>query len=157
MTVPAQASGGCPGATLPLPPAAMAQLSAEGLAQVAAYFQALAEPTRLLILNLLRQQPQLSVGELAQRCGCSVANVSRHLALLTQRGLVARESRGTSAHYRIADASIDPLCELVCVSLARRWQLQATLQQDFAAAPDRGDEAAAPAVARQALRGDAQT
>ncbi|WP_310387398.1 metalloregulator ArsR/SmtB family transcription factor [Roseateles sp.] len=92
-------------------------LSDAALQQVASYFQALAEPTRLQILNLLRHQP-CKVGDMAELCACSVANVSRHLSLLQQRGLVTRESRGTSAYYRIADPAIYELCELVCGRLA---------------------------------------
>ena len=71
-------------------------LRKEALVQVAAYFQVLSEPTRLQILNLLRVQER-SVGELAQLCGFSSANISRHLAMLTQHGLVARETRGNIA------------------------------------------------------------
>ena len=79
----------------------MEGLPNEALSQVAAYFQVLAEPTRLQILNLLRVQER-NVGELAQCCGFSSANVSRHLALLSQHGFVAREARGNSVYYRIA-------------------------------------------------------
>ena len=99
----------------------MEGLPDEALAQVAAYFQALSEPTRLQILNLLRQQER-SVGELAELCGYSSANVSRHLSLLTQRGLVARESRGNSAIYSIADKSVYALCDLVCGNIARQFE-----------------------------------
>ena len=99
----------------------MEGLPDEALAQVAAYFQALSEPTRLQILNLLREQER-SVGELAQLCGYSSANISRHLALLTQHGLVARESRGNSAIYSIADESVYALCDLVCGSIARQFE-----------------------------------
>ncbi len=99
----------------------MEGLPDEALAQVAAYFQALSEPTRLQILNLLRQQER-SVGELAELCGCSSANISRHLALLTQRGMVARQSRGNSAIYDIADPSIYALCDLVCGNIARQLE-----------------------------------
>src|ERR1035441_203303 len=87
----------------------MEGLSNEALVQVAAYFQVLSEPTRLQILNLLRQKER-SVGELAQLCGYTSANVSRHLTLLTQHGLVAREPRGNSAYYSIRDPSVYQLC-----------------------------------------------
>ena len=113
---------------LPVCPS-MEGLPDEALAQVAAFFQALSEPTRLQILNLLRQQER-SVGELAQLCGYSSANISRHLTLLTQRGLVARESRGNSAIYSIADESVYALCDLVCGSIAR--QLERTVQEHAA-------------------------
>lgn len=109
----------------------MEGLSADALTQVAAYFQVLAEPTRLQILNLLRSKAR-NVGELAQLCGYSSANVSRHLTLLTQQGLVARESRGTSAFYSIADPSIYELCDLVCGNIARRFEHAARKRAAFA-------------------------
>ena len=58
----------------------MKNLPPEAITQVAAYFQTLAEPTRLRILNLLREGER-NVGELAQLCGYTAANVSRHLSV----------------------------------------------------------------------------
>ena len=121
---------------------AHARPAAGSIEQVAAYFQALSEPTRLQILNLLRDGER-NVGELAQLCGYSAANVSRHLALLTLHGLVARESRGTSAYYRIADESVYALCDLVCGSIGRRFERVAAERAVFtrAAAPPRAARA----------------
>lgn len=99
----------------------MEGLPPEALEQVAAYFQALSEPTRLQILNLLRSGER-NVGELAQLCGYTSANISRHLSQLTQHGLVAREGRGTSVYYRIADDSVYALCDLVCGNIARKLE-----------------------------------
>lgn len=99
----------------------MKDLPPEALEQVAAYFQALSEPTRLRILNLLREGER-NVGELAELTGYTSANVSRHLAFLMQQGFVDRESRGTAAYYRIADASVYALCDLVCDSISRQHQ-----------------------------------
>ncbi|MEY8879498.1 MAG: ArsR/SmtB family transcription factor [Leptothrix sp. (in: b-proteobacteria)] len=112
----------------------MQDLPETALIQVAAYFQALSEPTRLKILNLLRTQAR-SVGELAELCGYSSANVSRHLSLLTQHGLVQRESRGNSAYYSIADESIYALCDLVCGSIARGFERAAASRAAFAMPP----------------------
>ena len=108
----------------------MEGLPDEALAQVAAYFQALSEPTRLQILNFLRQGER-NVGELAQLCGSSSANMSRHVALLTQHGLVRRESRGNSAYYSIADESVYALCDLVCGSIARQFERSASGRAAF--------------------------
>lgn len=108
----------------------MENLPPEALTEIAAYFQALSEPTRLQILNLLRQEER-NVGELAQLCGFTAANISRHLAMLTKHGLVARESRGTSAYYRIADESVYELCDLVCGKIARQLQRTAHKHQMF--------------------------
>lgn len=111
----------------------------EALAEVATYFQALAEPTRLQILNLLRQGER-NVGDLAQATGFTSANVSRHLALLMQQGLVAREGRGTAVYYRIADESVYQLCDLVCGNLARTYERRAEERKAFlnAAKPAKG-------------------
>src|SRR4029079_7179327 len=82
----------------------MEGLPPEALDQVAAYFQGLSEPTRLQILNLLRSGER-NVGELAQLCGFTAANVSRHLSQLTQHGLVERESRGPAGDHTNPEAS----------------------------------------------------
>lgn len=112
----------------------MKGLPPEALDEVASYFQALSEPTRLQILNLLREGEH-NVGELAQACGFTSANISRHLSLLTQHGLVARESRGNAVYYRIADESVYALCDLVCGSIAQRWQRSAESRKAFMAPP----------------------
>jgi DNA-binding transcriptional ArsR family regulator len=109
----------------------MKGLPPEALQEVAAYFQTLSEPTRLQILNFLREGER-NVGELAQLCGYTAANVSRHLAMLTKHGLVARESRGTSVYYRIADESIYALCDLVCGNIARQYEQTARDRKVFA-------------------------
>lgn len=105
----------------PKTPPRMKELPVEALEEVAAYFQVLSEPTRLRILNLL-SEGERNVGELARLCGYTAANISRHLATLTQRGFLARESRGTSVYYRIADESVYALCDLVCGNIARRFE-----------------------------------
>jgi DNA-binding transcriptional ArsR family regulator len=108
----------------------MENLSADALVQVAAYFQALSEPARLRLLNLLRGGER-SVGELAEATGQSAANVSRHLALLAQQGLLAREVRGTSVFYAIADPAVYQLCNLVCDNLVRRIERTAPQRTAF--------------------------
>ncbi len=127
----------------------MEGLPAEALEQVAAYFRALSEPTRLHILNELRAGER-NVGELAQRLGCTSANVSRHLSYLTQQGLLARESRGNSVYYRIADASVYALCDLVCGNVARQVERAAGEGRVFLQAARRA--AAAPAKSPRARR-----
>lgn len=122
----------------------MEGLTPEALQHVAAYFQALSEPTRLQILNFLRAGER-NVGELAELCGYTSANISRHLNFLARNGLVARESRGTSVYYRIADESVYALCDLVCGSIARHLERASSGRKAFAraAAPRSGKRAAA--------------
>ena len=109
----------------------MENLPLQALAEVAEYFQALSEPTRLQVLNILRHGER-NVGELAQACGCTSANISRHLSLLTQRGLLARESRGNAVYYRIAEDTVYALCDLVCDNIARQVQRQSNDRRAFA-------------------------
>jgi DNA-binding transcriptional ArsR family regulator len=134
--IPPATQAGAAGAHCPL----MEKLSPEALAQVAAYFQALSEPARLRLLNLLRERRH-SVGELAEATGYSAANVSRHLALLAQHGVLARETQGTSVYYSIADPAIYQLCDLVCDNLARRFERTAAQRAAFAPARRRSRSA----------------
>lgn len=60
--------------------------------------KAIADPKRLLILNELREGPR-SVGEIAEALGAPMANVSQHLAILRERGIVTRERRGNTVFY----------------------------------------------------------
>ncbi|MDE2605851.1 MAG: helix-turn-helix transcriptional regulator [Burkholderiales bacterium] len=110
----------------------MQGLPPEALEQVAAYFQALSEPTRLQLLNLLRAGEH-NVGDLAQLTGYTAANISRHLAFLTHQGLLEREARGTSVYYRIADPSVFDLCDLVCGNIVRQHERTAQAGRMFAA------------------------
>ena len=93
----------------PLPP--------EALEVVAQRFRALGDPTRLALLQALFGRTR-TVQELCAITGTSQANASKHLALLLERGLVARQRDGVFVHYRIADSTLEQLCRLVCGSLA---------------------------------------
>jgi ubiquinone/menaquinone biosynthesis C-methylase UbiE len=80
--------------------------------KLAALFQALADPTRLRILALLRAM-ELSVGELAQLLGQSQPRVSRHVRILSDSGLVGRRKEGSWVYLQIADPErTEPLFEL---------------------------------------------
>ena len=111
----------------------MTNLPPEAMLDVAAYFQALSEPTRLQLLNLLREGER-NVGDLAQRTGFTAANISRHMSMLSQQGIVARESRGTSVYYRISDDSIYALCDLVCGNIAKEHERTTKQRMAFAQA-----------------------
>ena len=109
----------------------MKNLDDDALALVAQYFAALAVPMRLKILNQLRDG-ELNVGELTAATGCTQANVSKHLAVLAQSGLVAKTQRGTSAYYRFANESVYRLCDLVCDQLDRHFAQEAERRRAFA-------------------------
>ena len=76
-------------------------------------FQALADPTRLRIVALLRLM-ELSVGELAQVLGQSQPRVSRHLKILADAGVLERRKEGSWVFLTLADPQrVDPMFELV--------------------------------------------
>ena len=64
-------------------------------------FRALADPTRIRVLHLLRRGP-LCVGDIVSILGMAQPKVSRHLAYLRQAGLVENEKRGLWCFYRLA-------------------------------------------------------
>ncbi|MDO9393112.1 MAG: metalloregulator ArsR/SmtB family transcription factor [Methylotenera sp.] len=111
----------------------MSKLDDKALQHVAKYFKALAEPMRLKVLNAL-QDGEKNVGQLTELSGGTQANISKHLSLLDQYGLVKRESRGNCVFYSIADPSVYELCELVCGQIGVRMSQEADISKLFTAA-----------------------
>lgn len=96
-------------------------LSREALELIAKRFRALADPTRLALLQAMFERER-TVQDLCAVTGASQANTSKHLALLLEQGLVARRRDGLFTRYRIADPTLERLCHLVCGSLAERHE-----------------------------------
>ena len=105
----------------------------EVVQQVSEYFSILSEPMRLRILNLLREGEKC-VQELVEATATSQANVSKHLKVMLQAGILSRRSEGTSAYYKVEDDLIFELCNLVCDRLATRIEEQARHFRDFSLA-----------------------
>ena len=93
---------------------------------IARRFRVMGEPTRIRLLDHLRDGEQ-SVNQLAVRSGAGQQNVSKHLTVLAEAGVVARRKRGNHAFYRIADPAVLGLCEQVCGSLEQQLQMLAAL------------------------------
>jgi DNA-binding transcriptional ArsR family regulator len=81
-------------------------------------FRMLADSTRLAILRELLRGER-NVAQVVEATSRNQANVSKHLKMLAEAGLVARRKVGLQVFYRIDDPLIDKLCELVCKSVAR--------------------------------------
>ncbi|MFZ0732439.1 MAG: metalloregulator ArsR/SmtB family transcription factor [Candidatus Sulfotelmatobacter sp.] len=86
---------------------------------VARRFHVLGEPYRLRILQQLQPGPK-TVGQIVCCLDGNQPNVSRHLQILFDAGLVGRERAGNSIYYSIADPMVFELCDLVCRSTAQR-------------------------------------
>jgi len=98
-------------------------MSPEALEMVAARFRAMGEPLRLRILQELEQGEQ-SVSVLVEKVGSTQPNVSKHLKVLHDAGLLRRRQQGNIAFYSIADAMVFELCEIVCSKLRDRLEAQ---------------------------------
>ncbi|MEM9769859.1 MAG: metalloregulator ArsR/SmtB family transcription factor [Cyanobacteria bacterium P01_D01_bin.71] len=112
----------------------MEPASTDVVQQVAAYFSILGEPMRLKILSLLRDGEKC-VQELVQATATSQANVSKHLKVMMQAGMLSRRTEGTAAYYRVTDDLTYELCLLVCDRLASRIEQQAQSIRAFSLAP----------------------
>jgi DNA-binding transcriptional ArsR family regulator len=93
------------------------------LLPVADYFKVLSEVSRLQVLCCLKTGTKNVTG-IIEATGLGQANVSKHLKLLVQAGMVTRHPEGINVYYQISDAMIFELCELVCDRLALRLQEQ---------------------------------
>ncbi|HIK15837.1 MAG TPA: helix-turn-helix transcriptional regulator [Leptolyngbyaceae cyanobacterium M33_DOE_097] len=96
-----------------MPPKKQTQPDLNTLAAVADYFKVLSETSRLQILHHLRSSP-MNVMELCEATGLGQANISKHLKVLTQAGILSRQPKGTSAYYEIIDPAIFEFCDLAC-------------------------------------------
>jgi DNA-binding transcriptional ArsR family regulator len=99
------------------------EMSWEALELVADRFRALSEAIRLRILQIL-QHGEISVSALVAKVGSTQPNVSKHLKVLQDVGLVRRRQVGTSAYYSIADEMVFEMCEMVCSRLRDRLEAQ---------------------------------
>ena len=86
---------------------------------IAVRFRALSEPTRIKLLDRLRDG-EATVLELSEPIGTTPQNVSKHLGVLQRAGIVARRKQGNFAYYRVIDEGVFSLCEAVCGSLQQQ-------------------------------------
>ncbi len=77
--------------------------------ELAARFKALADPTRVAIVNRLAGAGEVCVCNLVAEFELSQPTISHHLRLLREAGLVEAERRGTWAYYRIVPDAIEGL------------------------------------------------
>jgi len=99
------------------------KLSPETLQLVADFFKVLSESSRLQIVCSLKAGRK-NVSEIIDATGLGQANVSKHLKILAQAGIVSRQQEGVCVYYQIANSFVFELCELVCDSLSVQLQQQ---------------------------------
>ena len=105
-----------------------ALLTRPALEIVALRFKALSDASRLQILQSLFNGER-SVQELCETTGMSHANVSKHLSVLAEQGIVEKRRQGLFVYYSIGDNSIYELCDIVCGAVGKRY---GQIMKDFA-------------------------
>ncbi len=115
-----------------LPAAAEDENLGPVFAAVAKYFALLSDPTRLRILHTICRSEH-HVSAIVAATGASQTNVSRHLALLHQAGVVSRRKVRNSVFYKVADPMFADVCRTVCVQMAKRIDAHAPLREELLA------------------------
>ena len=86
---------------------------------IARRFRVIGEPMRIRLLDRLREG-EATVQELTEALAASQQNVSKHLQVLLEAGIVGRRKQGNHAYYAVVDEGVFAMCEQVCGSLQRQ-------------------------------------
>lgn len=99
--------------------------------------QTLANPKRLQIINLLKDG-ELSVGTMVKALGVAKANLSQHLAVMRQKGILSTRREGTTVYYRLAVPRIIRACrimrQVLLEALTARGEISRSIRQSEAGA-----------------------
>jgi DNA-binding transcriptional ArsR family regulator len=107
-------------------------LSQEVCLMEAELCSAFSDPTRILILYELDEQPR-TVTELTVDLNLSQSTVSRHLKVLRDRGLVAADRQGTNMHYHLTDRRLLEALNILRAVMRDRIMHRANLVTETAA------------------------
>ena len=88
----------------------------------------LAHPKRLELINVLREK-EMSVGELSQRLGLTIGNLSQHLSMMRERHILVSRKQGNVVYYRIANPRLLEAFDLLREILFEQIRQDAALIQ----------------------------
>jgi DNA-binding transcriptional ArsR family regulator len=86
---------------------------------IARRFRVIGEPMRIRLLDRLRDG-EATVGELSEALSASQQNISKHLTVLADVGILGRRKQGNHVYYRVVDEGVFALCEQVCGSVEQQ-------------------------------------
>ena len=85
--------------------------------------KAMAHPLRLKILCILGGNTEVSVQDIVEQVGTSQSNISQHLSILRDKGILAARKDANKVYYRIGDPKIlqliGSLCQAFCSAVHR--------------------------------------
>ena len=70
-------------------------------------------PVRLSIIKMLCNEEEMNASRIIKKTGMSKANLSQHMALLKEKGIVESIRKGRNIYYKIADDRIEKACNLM--------------------------------------------
>ena len=79
----------------------------------AGIFQALAHPTRIAIVEILRDEKDVPVTRIYERLGLEQANASQHLAVLRAKQIVIGRKVGNQVFYSLRDPILGKVLDLM--------------------------------------------
>ena len=82
------------------------------LVQTADIFKALSHPARLCVVNRLTTTSLMTVGQMQECLGMSQSNVSQHLTILKNRGIIKGQRNGSEVLYSLADERMKSLVKI---------------------------------------------
>ena len=103
-------------------PLGLEPLSAEQADRIVVLLKALSDPTRLRLMSLIAATDELCVCDLMGPFGVSQPNISHHLKVLHESGLLDREKRGTWVFYKARPAAMAALGSLFTTNLTNEEQ-----------------------------------
>ncbi|MFW6268945.1 MAG: ArsR/SmtB family transcription factor [Bacillota bacterium] len=92
--------------------------------------KSLSHSKRIKIIYLL-EDGEKHVDELAREIGASKANVSQHLALLREKGVVCTRKEGLNVYYKLCDSKVVKACELMKEVLLERLSEEMNLSKEI--------------------------
>jgi ArsR family transcriptional regulator len=90
----------------------------------------LANPRRLEIIDALRDD-EFTATQLTQKIHISKANLSQHMSILIQKGVVLSRREGINVFYKLSDARITKACDLMREVLIKNLEQNTQILQDI--------------------------
>ena len=91
----------------------------------------LSNPRRLEIINALRDSKELTASQLLELIDTSKANLSQHMAVLVQKGVVKSRREGINVFYQLADERITKACDIMREVLISNMEAEAKALKQF--------------------------
>jgi ArsR family transcriptional regulator len=88
-------------------------------------------PRRIEIISALRNNAELTASQLLEKINISKANLSQHMSVLVQKGVIKSRREGINVFYQISDERITKACDMMRAVLIGRLENEAKALKKF--------------------------